>query len=162
MGLTQRRDHKPGELSGGEQQRVAIARALAIDPQIMLFDEPTSALDPELTAEVTAVIAKLAQQDITMLIVTHEMEFARTVAGPASIFLRMGRSSPGARQKSFLKASRTTASNGSSAAFKNEAADLKYRRAGEKGIPAGRGVYGFSRCGGAEGLYRTTERAGAL
>ena len=80
VGLEDKADSYPAMLSGGQQQRVAIARALAIDPDIMLFDEPTSALDPELTAEVTAVIAKLAQQDITMLIVTHEMEFARTVA----------------------------------------------------------------------------------
>ena len=80
VGLENKADSYPAMLSGGQQQRVAIARALAIDPQIMLFDEPTSALDPELTAEVTSVIAKLAQQDITMLIVTHEMEFARTVA----------------------------------------------------------------------------------
>lgn len=80
VGLESKADSYPAMLSGGQQQRIAIARALAIDPEILLFDEPTSALDPELTAEVTAVIAKLAQQDITMLIVTHEMEFARSVA----------------------------------------------------------------------------------
>ena len=80
VGLEDKADSYPAMLSGGQQQRVAIARALAINPEIMLFDEPTSALDPELTAEVTAVIAKLAAQDITMLIVTHEMEFARSVA----------------------------------------------------------------------------------
>ena len=80
VGLSDKANAYPAQLSGGQQQRVAIARALAMEPDIMLFDEPTSALDPELTAEVTAVIAKLAQQDITMLIVTHEMEFARTVA----------------------------------------------------------------------------------
>lgn len=80
VGLENKADSYPAMLSGGQQQRIAIARALAIDPEILLFDEPTSALDPELTAEVTSVIAKLAQQEITMLIVTHEMEFARSVA----------------------------------------------------------------------------------
>lgn len=80
VGLENKADSYPAQLSGGQQQRIAIARALAIHPDIMLFDEPTSALDPELTAEVTNVIAKLAQQDITMLIVTHEMEFARRCA----------------------------------------------------------------------------------
>ena len=86
VGLENKADSYPAMLSGGQQQRVAIARALAIDPQIMLFDEPTSALDPELTAEVISVITKLAQQDMTMLIVTHEMEFARTVADRVLFF----------------------------------------------------------------------------
>ncbi len=86
VGLENKADSYPAMLSGGQQQRVAIARALAIDPQIMLFDEPTSALDPELTAEVISVIAKLAEQDMTMLIVTHEMEFARTVADRVLFF----------------------------------------------------------------------------
>lgn len=80
VGLETKADSYPAQLSGGQQQRIAIARALAINPDIMLFDEPTSALDPELTAEVTNVIAKLAQEDITMMIVTHEMEFARRCA----------------------------------------------------------------------------------
>lgn len=80
MGLASRRDHKPGQLSGGEQQRVAIARALAMKPDILCFDEPTSALDPELTGEVLKVIRGLAQQHTTMIIVTHEMAFARDVA----------------------------------------------------------------------------------
>ncbi|WP_458863410.1 amino acid ABC transporter ATP-binding protein [Acidaminobacterium chupaoyuni] len=80
VGLEDKAGSYPAMLSGGQQQRVAIARALAIRPRLMLFDEPTSALDPELTAEVTAVIAELARQNTTMLIVTHEMEFARTVA----------------------------------------------------------------------------------
>ena len=86
VGLEDKADSYPAMLSGGQQQRVAIARALAVNPEMMLFDEPTSALDPELTAEVTAVIAKLAQQDMTMLIVTHEMEFARTVADRVLFF----------------------------------------------------------------------------
>ena len=80
VGLTQRRDHKPGELSGGEQQRVAIARALAMSPDILCFDEPTSALDPELTGEVLNVIRSLKTGNSTMIVVTHEMEFARHVA----------------------------------------------------------------------------------
>ena len=80
VGLTQRRDHKPGELSGGEQQRVAIARALALQPEVLCFDEPTSALDPELTGEVLRVIRSLADEHMTMVIVTHEMPFARAVS----------------------------------------------------------------------------------
>lgn len=80
VGLESKAASYPAQLSGGQQQRIAIARALAINPDIMLFDEPTSALDPELTAEVTNVIARLAQEKTTMLIVTHEMEFARRCA----------------------------------------------------------------------------------
>ena len=80
MGLAARRDHKPGQLSGGEQQRVAIARALALHPDILCFDEPTSALDPELTGEVLRVLRDLADRKTTMIIVTHEMHFARDVA----------------------------------------------------------------------------------
>jgi len=75
-----RAGHKPGQLSGGQQQRVAIARALALSPDILCFDEPTSALDPELTGEVLRVIRALAEQKTTMIIVTHEMAFARDVA----------------------------------------------------------------------------------
>ncbi len=80
MGLSDRADHYPHQLSGGQQQRVAIARALALHPDILCFDEPTSALDPELTGEVLKVIRSLADQDTTMIIVTHEMAFARDVA----------------------------------------------------------------------------------
>jgi polar amino acid transport system ATP-binding protein len=80
VGLMDRADHFPGQLSGGQQQRVAIARALAMDPRIVLFDEPTSALDPELIGEVLEVMRKLAREHITMLVVTHEMGFAREVA----------------------------------------------------------------------------------
>ena len=80
MGLSERAGHYPSQLSGGQQQRVAIARALALHPDILCFDEPTSALDPELTGEVLKVIRSLAQQKTTMIIVTHEMAFARDVA----------------------------------------------------------------------------------
>ena len=80
MGLSDRAGHYPHQLSGGQQQRVAIARALALKPDILCFDEPTSALDPELTGEVLRVIRSLAQEKTTMIIVTHEMAFARDVA----------------------------------------------------------------------------------
>ena len=80
MGLSGKEDMVPCELSGGQKQRVAIARALAMDPEILFFDEPTSALDPELTKEVLKVIRSLADENMTMVIVTHEMHFARDVA----------------------------------------------------------------------------------
>ena len=80
MGLADKADAYPCQLSGGQQQRVAIARALAMDPEILLFDEPTSALDPELTGEILKVIRQLADEHMTMVIVTHEMSFARDVA----------------------------------------------------------------------------------
>lgn len=80
MGLEDRADAMPGQLSGGQQQRVSIARALALEPDILFFDEPTSALDPELTGEILKVIRELAQERMTMVIVTHEMAFARDVA----------------------------------------------------------------------------------
>lgn len=80
VGLQDKGHHYPGQLSGGQQQRVAIARALAMDPRVMLFDEPTSALDPELIGEVLEVMRQLAVDGMTMLVVTHEMGFAREVA----------------------------------------------------------------------------------
>ncbi len=80
MGLSDRADHYPYQLSGGQQQRVAIARALAMNPEILFFDEPTSALDPELTGEVLKVIRQLADENMTMVVVTHEMPFARAVS----------------------------------------------------------------------------------
>ena len=80
VGLSQKKDSYPHQLSGGQQQRVAIARALALSPQVLCFDEPTSALDPELTSEVLRVIRGLKDKDYTMIVVTHEMEFARSVA----------------------------------------------------------------------------------
>ena len=80
VGLENKRDAYPAQLSGGQKQRIAIARALAMEPDVMLFDEPTSALDPEMVREVLQVVLELAKTGMTMLIVTHEMEFARSVA----------------------------------------------------------------------------------
>ena len=80
VGLYERRDYYPGHLSGGQQQRAAIARALAVDPEVMLFDEPTSAQDPELVGEVLQVMRSLAEEGRTMLVVTHEMAFAKDVS----------------------------------------------------------------------------------
>lgn len=80
VGLLEKKDAYPNQLSGGQKQRVAIARALAMEPEIMLFDEPTSALDPELIGEVLQVIKKLADEKMTMIIVTHEMNFAREIS----------------------------------------------------------------------------------
>jgi len=116
VGLFEKRNNYPSRLSGGQKQRVAIARALAMKPDIMLFDEPTSALDPELTGEVLKVMRQLAQEHMTMLVVTHEMAFAREVANrvifmdhgeiveegtPEEIFLRPQQS----RTKEFLNSS---------------------------------------------------------
>ena len=89
VGLYERRDYYPGHLSGGQQQRAAIARALAVDPVVMLFDEPTSALDPELVGEVLQVMRNLAEEGRTMLVVTHEMSFARDVSNRV-MFLHQG------------------------------------------------------------------------
>ena len=80
VGVAEKRDSYPAQLSGGQKQRVAIARALALDPEIMLFDEPTSALDPEMVGEVLSVMKQLADDGMTMMVVTHEMGFAREVA----------------------------------------------------------------------------------
>jgi polar amino acid transport system ATP-binding protein len=115
VGLSEKADAYPAELSGGQQQRVAIARALAMKPMLMLFDEPTSALDPELVGEVLAVMRELARSGMTMMVVTHELGFAREVAdtvvymdqgaivesGPASDVLGAPRE---VRTKSFLSA----------------------------------------------------------
>ncbi|HLS58253.1 MAG TPA: glutamine ABC transporter ATP-binding protein GlnQ [Paracoccaceae bacterium] len=90
VGLANRADHYPGELSGGQQQRVAIARALAVRPKVMLFDEPTSALDPELRQEVLQVMQALAEGGMTMIVVTHEIAFARKV-GTRLIFMEKGK-----------------------------------------------------------------------
>jgi polar amino acid transport system ATP-binding protein len=89
VGLSDKRDEYPSRLSGGQQQRVAIARALAMKPKIMLFDEPTSALDPELVGEVLEVMKKLAKDGMTMIVVTHEMAFAREV-GTRVVFMDEG------------------------------------------------------------------------
>lgn len=90
VGLSQRMHHYPSQLSGGQQQRVAIARALAVQPKLMLFDEPTSALDPELRQEVLKVMQTLACEGMTMVVVTHEMGFARRV-GSRLLFMEAGR-----------------------------------------------------------------------
>jgi arginine/ornithine transport system ATP-binding protein len=89
VGVTHRKDAYPGHMSGGEQQRVAIARALAMEPEVMLFDEPTSALDPELVGDVLKVMQALAQEGRTMVVVTHEMGFAREVSNQV-VFLHKG------------------------------------------------------------------------
>ncbi len=90
VGVAAKRDQYPGQLSGGQQQRVAIARALAVDPEVMLFDEPTSALDPELVGEVLKVMRDLAAEGRTMLVVTHEIGFAREAANRV-VFFHQGR-----------------------------------------------------------------------
>lgn len=90
VGIADKRDHYPAHLSGGQQQRAAIARALAMEPRVMLFDEPTSALDPELVGEVLKVIRDLAQEGRTMVIVTHEINFAREVSD-RMVYLHAGR-----------------------------------------------------------------------
>ena len=90
MGLADKADAYPKQLSGGQQQRVAIARALALEPKLLLFDEPTSALDPELVGEVLDVIKDLAHQGTTMIVVTHEIGFAREVADTV-VFMDDGR-----------------------------------------------------------------------
>ena len=89
VGMADRSDYYPSQLSGGQQQRVAIARALATQPEIIYFDEPTSALDPELTGEVLAVMRQLAEEGMTMLVVTHEMGFARNVSNKV-VFMEHG------------------------------------------------------------------------
>ena len=89
VGMLDRADHYPSQLSGGQQQRAAIARAIAAQPEIVYFDEPTSALDPELTGEVLAVMRQLAEEGMTMLVVTHELGFARTVSSQV-VFMEGG------------------------------------------------------------------------
>ena len=113
VGLSDQANKYPGELSGGQQQRVAIARALAMDPVVMLFDEPTSALDPEMVSEVLDVMVALAREGMTMMVVTHEMGFARKVAHRV-VFMDQGEivedaprdaffgGAPGERARAFL------------------------------------------------------------
>jgi L-cystine transport system ATP-binding protein len=114
VGLSDKASHYPHQLSGGQQQRVGIARALALNPEVILFDEPTSALDPELVGEVLVVMKKVAREGITMIVVTHEMSFARDIANRV-IFMENGviveQNSPGEiftnakeeRTRAFLK-----------------------------------------------------------
>lgn len=106
VGLFDKRDVYPSRLSGGQQQRVAISRALAMNPAVMLFDEPTSSLDPELVDEVLNVIQELAKEGMTLVIVTHEMQFARDVAGRI-IFMADGRVVEEAEPKDFFAAPKT-------------------------------------------------------
>lgn len=106
MGVADQADKLPGDLSGGQQQRVAIARALAMDPQVVLFDEPTSALDPEMIGEVVSVMADLAETGLTMLVVTHEMGFARRAADRV-VFLADGQILEDAPPEEFFTAPRT-------------------------------------------------------
>ncbi len=101
VGLIDHKDKYPGQLSGGQQQRVAIARALSMDPIAMLFDEPTSALDPEMINEVLDVMVELAQEGMTMMVVTHEMGFARKVAHRV-IFMDQGRIVEDAKKEDFF------------------------------------------------------------
>ena len=105
VGLADRADYYPRQLSGGQQQRVAIARALAADPEIIYFDEPTSALDPELTGEVLSVMRQLAEEGMTMLVVTHEMGFARNVSSK-TVFMENGVVVEQAPSREFIAAPR--------------------------------------------------------
>jgi ABC-type polar amino acid transport system ATPase subunit len=106
VGLAEKRDVYPARLSGGQQQRVAIARALAMSPRVLLFDEPTSALDPELRREVLAVMRELAAEGMTMLVVTHEMRFARDV-GTRVVLMDQGEIVEGAKPEAFFTAPST-------------------------------------------------------
>jgi glutamate transport system ATP-binding protein len=106
VGLAHKADAVPAELSGGQQQRVALARALAMKPKVMLFDEPTSALDPEMVSEVLAVMLELAQSGMTMVVVTHEMGFARQAADRI-VFMDGGRIVEIAEPDAFFRAPRS-------------------------------------------------------
>lgn len=108
MGLSDKQDQYPSRLSGGQQQRVAIARALAMEPEVMLFDEPTSALDPELVGEVLSVMKELAEEGMTMLVVTHELKFARNVANKI-VFMADGSIVEEASPQAFLNIQRKNA-----------------------------------------------------
>jgi glutamate/aspartate transport system ATP-binding protein len=101
VGLNAHAQKYPGQLSGGQQQRVAIARALAMDPIAMLFDEPTSALDPEMITEVLDIMVQLAKENMTMMVVTHEMGFARKVANRV-IFMDQGKIAEDAKKDDFF------------------------------------------------------------
>ena len=103
VGLLDRKDHYPNELSGGQQQRVAIARALATNPEVIFFDEPTSALDPELIGEVLSVMKELAEEGMTMVVVTHELNFAQNVAKKV-IFMENGKILESNTAEEFFKA----------------------------------------------------------
>jgi len=103
VGLSDREDYYPAQLSGGQQQRVGIARAIAVRPEVILFDEPTSALDPELVGEVLSVMRQLAKEGTTMIVVTHEMKFAREVASHV-VFMADGKVvEEGSAEEIFIK-----------------------------------------------------------
>ncbi len=105
VGMADRASHYPSQLSGGQQQRVAIARALAADPEIIYFDEPTSALDPELIGEVLTVMRQLVDEGMTMIVVTHEMDFARNVSS-RTIFMEHGKIVEEGESKAFFESPR--------------------------------------------------------
>ena len=105
VGMADRASHYPSQLSGGQQQRVAIARALAADPEIIYFDEPTSALDPELIGEVLTVMRQLADEGMTMIVVTHEMDFARNVSS-RTIFMEHGKIVEEGESRAFFESPR--------------------------------------------------------
>jgi len=111
VGMIDHRSKFPGQLSGGQQQRVAIARALAMKPTVMLFDEPTSALDPEMVSEVLDVMIELAREGMTMVVVTHEMGFARSVAHRV-IFMDQGQIVEDDKKDAFFEAPRTERARG--------------------------------------------------
>ena len=117
VGLENKAQAYPGQLSGGQQQRVAIARALAMEPQVMLFDEPTSALDPELRDEVLRVMRQLVEEGMTMIVVTHEMQFARDMADQV-LFFDGARWRKPARPSRFSPIRSTSARAGSCAAWR--------------------------------------------
>jgi ABC-type histidine transport system ATPase subunit len=106
VGMSEKRDEYPAFLSGGQQQRTAIARALAMQPRVLLFDEPTSALDPELVGEVLAVMRQLAQEGMTMVVVTHEMQFARDICQEV-VFMDQGKVVERATPERFFQAPET-------------------------------------------------------
>ncbi|MDI6719714.1 MAG: amino acid ABC transporter ATP-binding protein [Methanomicrobiales archaeon] len=124
VGMEEWADHYPAELSGGQAQRVSIARALAMDPDVIMFDEPTSALDPELTREVLEVMKKLARQGMTMLVVTHEMGFACSVATEI-LFMEKGRIVEQGSPNDLLYDPRFTRAKG----YLNQFSDVLERRA---------------------------------
>lgn len=127
VGMSERYDYYPDQLSGGQQQRVAIARALATDPEIIFFDEPTSALDPELIGEVLAVMQQLAKEGMTMLVVTHEMWFARNVSNK-SRFHGKRKSSGGRFFHRFLPESQGRTYQGISAYHKRKSVESESRK----------------------------------
>ncbi|MBD3234448.1 MAG: ATP-binding cassette domain-containing protein, partial [candidate division Zixibacteria bacterium] len=122
VGLANKKESLPSELSGGQAQRVAIARALCMNPKIMLFDEPTSALDPVMTAEVLAVIRRLAEEGMTMIVISHEMNFARDVASKIA-FMHDGKIIETDSPDKFLNSPRHEVVKGFIASYKSNGAN---------------------------------------